>query len=91
MGPEGSLPCPQDSSYTRILCFSFTGIPKTVFWCTLCNSKIFTLQKKIFRIMAGAKPRNSCIGLFNRLEISALPCQYIFSLTNSVLNNQEHF
>jgi hypothetical protein len=33
-----------------------------IFWSNLSNTKsIFTLQKKIITIMAGAKPRNSCI------------------------------
>jgi hypothetical protein len=39
------------------------------------NKKIFTLQKKIVRLMAGVKPRNSCRSLFKRLEILALPCE----------------
>jgi hypothetical protein len=43
------------------------------------------------RIIAGVKPRNSCRHLFMRLEISPLPCEYIFTLMNSVVNNQEIF
>jgi hypothetical protein len=51
-----------------------------IVWGNSSNSKIiFTLQKIIFRIMAGAKPRNSCRSLFMRLEILPLPCEYIFS------------
>jgi hypothetical protein len=58
----------------------------------ILNSKnIFTLQKKIVRLMAGVKRRNSCRSLFKILEILALPCQYLFSLMNFILNNQEHF
>jgi hypothetical protein len=41
--------------------------------------------------MAGVKPRNSCSSLFKTLEILALPCKYIFSLINFIVNNQEHF
>jgi hypothetical protein len=56
------------------------------------NSKtIFTLQKKIVRLMAGVKPRNSCRNLFKRSEILALPCEHIFSLMNFIVNNREHF
>jgi hypothetical protein len=29
--------------------------------------------------------------LFKRIEILALPCEYIFSLMNFIVNNQEHF
>jgi hypothetical protein len=62
-----------------------------VFWGNSLNSKkIFTLKKKIVRLMAGVKPRNSCRSLFKRLEILALPCEYIFSLMNFTVNNQEH-
>jgi hypothetical protein len=53
--------------------------------------KIFTLQKKIIRIMAGAKPRNLCTSLFKTLEILPLPYKYIFSLMNFIINNLELF
>jgi hypothetical protein len=49
------------------------------------NKNIFTLQKKIATIMVAAKPRNSRSGLFKRLEILLLPCEYILSLTFIVL------
>jgi hypothetical protein len=52
---------------------------------------IFTLQKRIVRIIAGVKSRNSCRNLFMRLEILPHPCEYIFTLMNFVVNNQEHF
>jgi len=56
------------------------------------NSKmIFTLQKRTFRIIAGVKSRTSCRNLFMRLEILTLPCEYIFTLMNYVVNNQELF
>jgi hypothetical protein len=55
-----------------------------------CNSgKIFTLQNKIIRIMAGVKLRSR--SLFKRLEILTLPCEYIFSLKNFTVNNHEYF
>jgi hypothetical protein len=49
------------------------------------------LQKKIVRIMLGIKPQNFCKGLFKRLQMLPLPCEYIFSLLNFIINNQEHF
>jgi hypothetical protein len=55
------------------------------------SGKIFTLQNKILRIMAGAQPRTSCRNLFRRLQIPPLPCQYIVSLIKFVVNNKEVF
>jgi hypothetical protein len=48
---------------------------------------IFTLQKRTIRIIAGVKSRNSCRNLFKRLGILPLPCEYIFTLMNFVVNN----
>jgi hypothetical protein len=46
------------------------------FWGNSSNSKmIFTLQRRIVRVTAGAKPRNSCRSLFMRSEILLLPCE----------------
>jgi IS1 family transposase len=53
--------------------------------------KIFILQKKIIRILAGAQPRTSCRSLFKKLQILPIPCQYIQSILNFVVNNQETF
>jgi IS1 family transposase len=56
------------------------------------NSKmIFTLQKRTLRIIASVKSRTSCRNLFMSLEILSLPCEYLFTLMNFVVNNQEHF
>jgi hypothetical protein len=44
------------------------------FWGNSPNSrKIFTLQKKIIRIIIGAHPRTSCRRLFKKLEILPVP------------------
>jgi hypothetical protein len=62
-------------------------------------------QKKIIRIMVGAQPSTvgaqpstvgaqpttPCRSLFKKLQILPIPCQYIFSLMNFILNNQERF
>jgi hypothetical protein len=55
------------------------------------GKKIFTLQKNIFRLLAGVKPRISCESLFKRLEIVTLACDYVFLLLLFVVNNQEYF
>jgi IS1 family transposase len=55
------------------------------------SSKIFTLQKKIIRVMVGAHPRTPCSSLFKKLEILPVPYQYIFSLMNFLINNQQNF
>jgi hypothetical protein len=49
-----------------------------IFWGNSSNSgKIFTLQKKIVRIMAYAQPKISGRSLLQQLEILPVPCQYI--------------
>jgi hypothetical protein len=54
-----------------------------IFWSNSSSSKrAFTLQKKIIRIAAGAKPRNSYLRLFKKLEILPVPCECVFSLMN---------
>ena len=55
------------------------------------SGKIFTLQKEIVRIMAGAQSGTTCRSLFKKLEILPVPCQYILSLINFIINNQEIF
>jgi hypothetical protein len=52
---------------------------------------ILRLQKRIVRIIAGVKLRNLCRNLFTGLEILPLPCEYLFTLMNFVVNNQEFF
>ena len=62
------------------------------FWDNSIKSReFFTLQRKIIRIMAGAQPRTSCRSLFKQSEVLPLPCQYIFSLMNFIIDNQEIF
>ena len=44
------------------------------------SRRIFTLQKKIIRIMMGAHHRTSRRKLFKKLEILTIPSQYIYSM-----------
>jgi hypothetical protein len=63
-----------------------------VFCSNSSNSwKIFALQKKIVRIMAGQQPRTSCKSQLKQLQILPVPCQYIFSVMNFTVSNQETF
>jgi hypothetical protein len=55
------------------------------------SSKIFTLEKKMTRIIAVTQPRTSCISLFKKVGILPVPCKYPFSLINLTVNNQEGF
>jgi hypothetical protein len=55
------------------------------------SAKIFTLQKKIIRILAAAPPKTLCRSLFKNLEILPIPCDCILSKLNFVVNNQESF
>ena len=45
-----------------------------------CNSrKMYSLQKQVVRIMAGAQPRMSCRTTFQQLQFLPVACQYILS------------
>jgi hypothetical protein len=55
------------------------------------SKKIFTLQKRIIRIMVGAHPRTSCRGLFKKLEILTVPSQYIYSFMSFSLGIRKNF
>jgi hypothetical protein len=41
--------------------------------------------------MAAAQPSTSCKSLFKESKILPVPCQYILSLMNFIINNQERF
>jgi len=51
------------------------------------SCKVFKQQKLVIRIISGAEPRASCRGLFRKLEISPVPCQYILSLMLFIIDN----
>jgi hypothetical protein len=61
-----------------------------IFWRNSSDSKkVFTLQKRIIRLMIGVKSYNFCRDLFKRLELLTLPGEYTFSLTNFITSNKE--
>lgn len=80
---------------TRTLYFAYVhsllryGI---IFWgnSSKCQT-IFKIQKRIIRIMSGAKHRDSCRPLFQNLKIMPLPCIYIYELILYVKTNLKDF
>jgi hypothetical protein len=63
-----------------------------IFWGNSFGvDKVFKLQKRIVRIMAGVRSRCSCRGLFRKLDILPVPCQYKFSLMIFVVDNLGSF
>jgi len=63
-----------------------------IFGCNSSNNgKVFTLQKKIIRIVAGTQPKTSYRSLSKQVKILSVPCQYILSLMNFFISNQEIF
>jgi hypothetical protein len=79
----------------RMICFGyFHSVMEygMIFWGNSASvDNIFKLQKRIVRIMAGVTARCSCRGQFTRLDILPDPCQYIFSLTTSVVDSLGSF
>jgi len=53
--------------------------------------KFSNCKKGVIRIMYGAEPRASCKGLFRKLEIIPVPCQYILSVMLFVVDNPNNF
>jgi hypothetical protein len=56
---------------------------------SICN--VFTLQKRIIRIMSDVGATNSRRNLFKKLYFVLLLCLYILPLMMSVMDNQKHF
>jgi hypothetical protein len=48
-------------------------------------------NKRVIRIMSGAERRASCKGLFKKLEILPVLCQYILSLVVFIIDNPNNF
>jgi len=63
-----------------------------IFWGNSTDSNnIFLLQKRVLRIIVGAKSRESCRTIFKKLQIMPMACQYIFSLIIFLVHNRENF
>jgi IS1 family transposase len=62
---------------------------RIIFWGISSNGrKIFTLQKKINRLIVGAHPRTPCRSLFNKLAILPVSCESIFSFMHYFFSNK---
>jgi hypothetical protein len=63
-----------------------------IFWGNSTDSKrMFKMQKRAIRIIAGSKNRDSCRDLFKNLKILPFYSQYIFSLLISVIENKSMY
>jgi hypothetical protein len=63
-----------------------------IFWGNSTDSKkVFYIQKKIIRIMAGTKRRASCRELFKKCNILPLVKEFLLSLLSFVVDNIEKF
>jgi hypothetical protein len=51
--------------------------------------QLFRIQKKLIRIMMGLKKKDSCKNSFKDMKILTLWCQYIYSLMQYVVNNED--
>jgi hypothetical protein len=55
------------------------------------QQKVFYIQKKIIRVMAGTKRRASCRELLKEFNILPLDSEFLLSLLSFVVNNLETF
>jgi hypothetical protein len=63
-----------------------------IFWGNSTDSKkVFHIQKKIIKIMAGTKRRASCRELFKKFNILPLASEFLLSLLSFVVDNLEIF
>ena len=63
-----------------------------IFWGNSPSAgRVFKLQKRIIRIIANKKPRDSCREVFKSMRINTLYSQYIYSLILFVVNNKYIF
>jgi hypothetical protein len=61
-----------------------------IFWGNSAdNKRVFIIQKKIIRIMAGVKRRVSCSELFKKFNVLPLVSEFLFSLLSFVLDKME--
>jgi hypothetical protein len=63
-----------------------------IFWGNSTDSKkVFYTQKRIIRIMAGAKRRAPCRELFNKFNILPLASEFLLSLLSFIVDNMDKF
>jgi hypothetical protein len=63
-----------------------------IFWGNSTESKkVFYIQKRIIRIIAGAKRRAACRELFKKFNILPLDSEFLLSLLLFIVDNMEKF
>lgn len=63
-----------------------------LFWGSSAHlEKVFKIQKKILRCMAGVHPSTSCKPIFRKFNILTLPCLYISQLIMHIRANEHKF
>jgi hypothetical protein len=63
-----------------------------IFWANSTESKkVFYIQNRIIRIIAGAKRRASCMELFKKFNILPLASEFLLSLLSFVVDSMEKF
>jgi hypothetical protein len=63
-----------------------------IFWGNQPHSeRVFKIQKRVIRIIANSRARDSCRDLFKKLELLPLYSQYIFSLLIFMIKNKHLF
>lgn len=61
-------------------------------WGNSCNSlKVFRLQKKVIRIIAGAGYRDHCAPLFKKFSIMPVPSLFIYATVQEIHKNKGTF
>lgn len=62
-----------------------------IFWGNSVNIKVFSLQKRILKVMMGLGLRCSCRELFKKLSILPVPHLYMLSLMTFIVDNPDKF
>jgi len=63
-----------------------------IFWCNSVHSQqVFKIQKRIIRLIANLRVKDSCRCTFKKLGILPLYSQYLYSLLLFVAKNREMF
>jgi hypothetical protein len=58
-----------------------------IFWASAKDSiKVFLIQKKVMRLIAGVNKRVSCKGLFSEFRILTVPSLYILETLSFIKN-----
>jgi hypothetical protein len=71
--------------------FSSTMTYGIIFCGSSSYSIVFRLQKRVFRIITGARSTDSCRGFFKKLKTSHFHSQYILSFLLFVVNNKDQY